>query len=340
MKKRILSILLLACLGLAIRWASPPSAVHHDPIDWKLIRATLPEADRLQRLSKPFVHDVVFAKDLDSGQESIAGFALISSEAAEDIVGFGGLIHTLIITDHQYRIRGIQILHHKETPSYAYGIDQNWWLKQFIGKTPDSALNSREDIDGISSATVSVNAICVSVKKSLKRLRQAHQASDHKSSAPTQAPTIIRTYRLNGQLIIIGIIFMLAIAYRLYPNPILLFATRFLSVALLGFLLKMLFSIVHIHSLLKGSLPHPQIALSVWVFLILTLISTLLWGRLYCHRICPFGIIQIALSRLFSSAQHRPSRRDPISRLKTFLLFLALGLAFISPTFPHARPLL
>ena len=66
-------------------------------------------------------------------------------------------------------------------------------------------------------------------------------------------------------------------------------ATLMVSVAYLGFYKSQLISIVNVYSLVTWNLPVFKFSLAWYLFAVFTLVSTLLWGRLYCGRICAFG---------------------------------------------------
>ena len=63
------------------------------------------------------------------------------------------------------------------------------------------------------------------------------------------------------------------------------------SVAYLGFYKSQLISIVNVYGLLTWSLPVFRFSLGWYLFAGFTLVSTVLWGRLYCGRICAFGAL-------------------------------------------------
>ncbi len=61
------------------------------------------------------------------------------------------------------------------------------------------------------------------------------------------------------------------------------------SVLYLGIYRSQLISIVNIFGLVRGNLPIFRYSLAWYLFAMFTLVSTVLWGRLYCGRICAFG---------------------------------------------------
>ena len=67
------------------------------------------------------------------------------------------------------------------------------------------------------------------------------------------------------------------------------YVTMAASVAYLGFLKSRLVSIVDIFALASWDLPIFKYNVAWYVLSVFTLVSTVLWGRLYCGRICAFG---------------------------------------------------
>ena len=70
------------------------------------------------------------------------------------------------------------------------------------------------------------------------------------------------------------------------------------SVLYLGFYKSQLISIVNVYSLLTMNLPVFRYSLAWYLFAGFTLVSTVLWGRLYCGRICAFGAMTQLMDRV------------------------------------------
>jgi polyferredoxin len=69
------------------------------------------------------------------------------------------------------------------------------------------------------------------------------------------------------------------------------FATLAVSVLYLGFAKSYLISITNIFSVLDWNLPVFKYNLAWYLFAGFTVVSTILWGRLYCGRVCAFGAL-------------------------------------------------
>jgi hypothetical protein len=102
------------------------------------------------------------------------------------------------------------------------------------------------------------------------------------------------------------------------------------AVVYLGFARSQLISVVNIFALTHWNLPVFRHNLAWYFFAIFTLVTTILWGRLYCGRICAFGSMTQLMDKSFPrsfdsrSPPHRPAA-PPISntfaRRRSFCIF-------------------
>jgi len=76
------------------------------------------------------------------------------------------------------------------------------------------------------------------------------------------------------------------------------YITLGIAVGYLGFAKSYLISVTNIFSILDWNLPVVKYNLAWYLFFAFTVVSTLLWGRLYCGRVCAFG----ALTQLLDAA--------------------------------------
>ena len=94
-----------------------------------------------------------------------------------------------------------------------------------------------------------------------------------------------------------------------------------LSVAYLGFVKASLVSVVDIFGAMRASLPAWQDGQAYYLLTGFTLVSTVLWGRLYCGRICAFG----ALTQLMDRVVPARLRIEPPAWLDRRLVYLKYG---------------
>jgi NosR/NirI family nitrous oxide reductase transcriptional regulator len=76
------------------------------------------------------------------------------------------------------------------------------------------------------------------------------------------------------------------------------YATLVAAVAYLGFYKSQLISIVNVFGLFGGNLPIFRQNLAWYLLAIVTIVSTVLWGRVYCGRLCAFGALTQLLDRV------------------------------------------
>jgi len=102
--------------------------------------------------------------------ESGAGreYLIETKDIAPEIKGFGGPINVQMRIKDDGAIKEIKVLEHNETSSYLGGLAD--FLKQFIGKKMNRNF-SRENIDVITGATITSQAIIDIVNKTAERVR-------------------------------------------------------------------------------------------------------------------------------------------------------------------------
>ena len=98
-------------------------------------------------------------------------------------------------------------------------------------------------------------------------------------------------------------------------------ASLVLSVAYLGFVKASLVSVVDIFGAMRGGLPAWTDGQAYYLLIGFTLASTVLWGRLYCGRICAFG----ALTQLMDRVVPVRLRVEPPAWLDRRLIYLKYG---------------
>jgi NAD-dependent dihydropyrimidine dehydrogenase PreA subunit len=74
-------------------------------------------------------------------------------------------------------------------------------------------------------------------------------------------------------------------------SPTLKIATLVYTLVFLGFMRSQLYSVVNIFGLMTANLPIPSHAVFTYMFWIAALGTTVIWGRLYCGRLCAFGAL-------------------------------------------------
>ncbi len=117
--------------------------------------------------------------------------------------------------------------------------------------------------------------------------------------------SILRPQALD--LAVLGIFLALAMVSFSRKSVRLKYAALIGSVLYMGFAKSHLISVVDIFGVLDWNLPAVKYSLSYYLLGGFVLVSTVLWGRLYCGRICAFG----ALTQLMDAVVPRAWRREP-----------------------------
>ena len=83
------------------------------------------------------------------------------------------------------------------------------------------------------------------------------------------------------------------------------YVTLVAAVLYLGFYKSQLISIVNVFGLMGGNLPIFRYNLAWYLLAAITVVSTVLWGRVYCGRICAFGAFTQLVDAIVPSAMAR-----------------------------------
>ena len=102
-------------------------------------------------------------------------------------------------------------------------------------------------------------------------------------------------------LLMLSAFLSLALVSFFKKSTTLKYVTMIVSILYLGFLRSSLVSVVNIFGLLEWNFPLFKYNLSWYLLILFTVASTLLWGRLYCGRICSFGALTQLLDRVVPS---------------------------------------
>jgi len=100
------------------------------------------------------------------------------------------------------------------------------------------------------------------------------------------------------------------------------YVTLAASVLYLGIFRSQLISVVNIFGVLSWNLPIFKYSLFWYLFAGFTVVSTVLWGRLYCGRICAYG----ALTQLLDTVVPAKLRREPPPWLEQRAGYVKYGL--------------
>jgi NosR/NirI family nitrous oxide reductase transcriptional regulator len=136
-------------------------------------------------------------------------------------------------------------------------------------------------------------------------------------------PTFVESLR--AQAVDLGVFAgftVLALVSFFRKDKKLKYITLAACVVLLGFWKSQLITIVNIFGLISLDLPIFRYSLAWYLLAIFTILSTVLWGRLYCGRMCAYG----ALTQLMDAALPASWRREPPAWLERRASFIKYGI--------------
>ena len=190
-------------------------------------------------------------------------------------------------------------------------------------------------------ALVAILLFCVSASLNA-RLEQPEPKAGAEAAAPASddgwnfddetedaAPKWSETLR--PQLLDIGLFaafLALAITSFFRKSVTLKYVTFAASIAFLGITRSQLYSVVNIFGLLTWNLPIFEHSIFWYLFAGFTLASTVIWGRLYCGRICAFG----ALTQLMDTvvpAKLRVAVPERIERNAAYIKYVLLAFVIV-----------
>jgi polyferredoxin len=164
-----------------------------------------------------------------------------------------------------------------------------------------------------------------------ERGTQAPAASQDAWNFPEDeaAPTwtqIVRGQALDFVLVAAFIALTLVGFFR--KSPALHTATLVASVAYFGFYKSALITIVNVYGLLTWNLPLVRDALLFYLFFGFMLVSTVLWGRLYCGRVCAFGALTQLMDKVVP-ARFRYNVPKALDRRAAYVKFGLLAVVLL-----------
>ncbi len=247
-----------------------------------------------KQFSKKFSHPPhykAYTFDTRTGKRKLLGIAFVTTDLAPEFRGYAGPIKIMVGLTPEGKICGISLIAHTETPSYVVGLQA--FLHQFLSLGKDSSFVLGKDIDAISRATITSEAITRSIKKGVKKI--CHDVLDIPTTKTKKAHTSIPL----SQIIIPSLLFLCAILALILKKDSLRWVSLISGFLYLGIFQATMLSTVQIINAGLGKLPEIT-RLPLWYMLLgLNLITLLFIGNIYCGSICPFAIIEEVLYKIF-----------------------------------------
>jgi hypothetical protein len=258
--------------------------------------------------------DGIFVGYGEGGQ--ILGYADVAKGS-----GYGGPVEVLVGVGPQGEILKVKIVQEHETPGFFKLVYSQGYLQQFTHKSVHERLQIGGDIDGISGATQSAEAIAASIRSAVHAIAER--------GLQTPLPDVPRQIQFGLPELSLTALFVTGyFAHRMRASdwkPRIRWGTLLAGMLVLGFIYTAPLTISHVIALLSGFWPdwHSNI---YWYLLIggILFATTVDAKNPYCSWFCPFGAYQECLAAFTGSGLVKPRR------WRVFLNWLPRTLALAS----------
>ncbi len=256
---------------------------------------------------------------------SNGSIAFNTFDITPSVRGYAGPIRLLVILSPDGRISGVRIIGHQETKNYVHYMESPDYLNRLVGKSVHDPFLPDRDIDAITRATVSVDALARTLRESTRQVASGVFGIRSRGGDTKGGQDITWLW----YLITSAAAFLLYLATRRTAG---LLRTRDFvlaaSVAVIGLYLSSPFSILQVFNVLLGRFS----ASGLWyVVVATTLLSTALAGRFYCGWLCPFGALSEFIGRIPARKWTIPQEVDDRWRnIKYVVLTVITGVVLIS----------
>lgn len=275
------------------------------------LKSAFPDGSKFVEVHNPFRHWLVYRV----GDNPI-GAVFITTDIPPDVKGYVGEIPVLVGIDRKGVISRLVILENRETPYYMKMIERSSFLKKFFGKS----VSERWEIDAVSGATISSKAI-------MKDVESASVIVAERLFGVRTSKKIAERFDALSLLAITAVFGMGIASYLRRRSKYLKWISYTFGIAVLGLYLGIPLSFSHIASLLALEVPLSNSRLIA--LLALVIVTTALWGPLFCGRICPFGVLQeLAWKTSPFRLKVSGALLKKLSRLRWFILFALIVLVF------------
>lgn len=256
----------------------------------------------------------------EKGEKELEGLCFLSTDFAPGVRGYAGRIKILIGMGKNGQIKGIKILSHNETPSYVQDLQTPEFTGQFKKLDHKSEFRLGKDLDGITRATVTSQAVTAAVERSVKLAANKFFNLEVKQKELFAWKDIFKNYNIY----VITLFFVLAIYFYINGIPYGRYFILAGAILYFGFLELNFISIIGLINIFTGRVPDIVSSISWYFLFIFTFVSTIIWGRIYCGWICPFGAIQDILGKISPFHIRMTSNDGKKARLIKYILFIII----------------
>ncbi len=258
-----------------------------------LAAASLAGRARSSRDLEPHIFDV-FGENI-SIEESDGIFRVYDSEkrllgwaAAGSASGYGGPLTIISGIDTAGTIIGSSIVDHKETPVFFMKIKPDDFFNSISTKHFSEAKFNYEEVDGVTGASRSVEALEGSIKDAVSKIafKEFNTVLEKKDIS----------YKFGIPEAVILLLFIAGILCHYLKRPVndrLRWVSQITGLLVIGFWENSPITISKITTILSGYIPDLHTNLRWYLLLSGFALTAIVYGKnIYCTHVCPFGAAQ------------------------------------------------
>ena len=252
---------------------------------------------------------------------------LIGYVAVNSAQGYGGPLTLAVAVDETGIVTGISIVDHKETPSYLSRVLREGGIEKLLGLSHQDRFVVGQDVDAISGATYTTQALAESVRAS------SYQVAETELGLPVLEPEIPK---INFGIPEISLIALYAAGFfghqrNFKYKKAARWASMLAGLIVLGFIYNRPLTLSHINQFLLGYWPQLQTNL-YWYLLLggILFVFTVDNKNPYCDWFCPFGAAQECMGAVGRAKTRSVGRfRDPLKWLIRTVTWAAIVIALL-----------
>jgi NosR/NirI family nitrous oxide reductase transcriptional regulator len=250
---------------------------------------------------------------------ALLGYAVSSEECAPGIRGYAGPVPLLISLDPQGKILGVTVLPNEETHAYVSRLFSADSLARFAGKSYRDAFLIGGDVDAVSGATVSQEALVRTVQTTLQVFATGilHQEP---VGGPRTQPVDLRP----AVFVLMAGVSVLVLFFARRLRIWFIAVSVIVSGAVFGFFL----GISDVVRLAFGVPAGPAEIVPRLILIGVALALTIAFGRHYCSLLCPYGALQELVYTVSPLKRPVSPGLDKALRAVKYVLLLAVPFLF------------
>ncbi len=325
--------LLLAGLSLIVRHdlGRAEKGIRMEPTIQEL-RELFAEEARPEKAEDPLPH---FQGMVKSKGEMVPAACVATAELPPEVKGYVDQVNALVVIDQNGIVHEVRVLDHRETPGYVRRVVDSGFLEKFRGKDVTEGF---DDIDAVTGASITAKAIKDDVAAAAALAgRRLYGLRAPGPKLPSWGSALLEPVSV---AVLIGLIAALYARFGRWPRRFRREAAWVLSILLIGIYAMTPYTLVHTFQSLELDLPGPGNAVLA-VLLGFVLVTTVLFGPIWCAYACPFGALQELIARIPVRRWRVTSRLMRRARELRYLVLFASVAGFFGlgvPAFARVEP--